>query len=313
MEAKIIKYFKTDRTFAGGKALYSQCANKNRSIERSLNTMTETPANIEMLQYQLWKLTGKNDRVRLAMINKPVQAEVKVVKMPTPSEAFFTKLQTAQTPEEASAMLADCPLEKEEALKLIEERIKALIPDEIIARDESIQNKRSDLLKALEESDELTKQSIKLREQFPFLKGKNYPDAYKILTADLVTAYAEYKENHKDLFNVTTEAERFEVAKSVVDPYKENKLIWEELEHFQAHGKPLGKHPIFKELAYKEELRNKSADDLSKRLTNVIGYINRNKAKAEASTGKKQQGYLDKVEQYTAEKAFIEALLKNRK
>ena len=56
----ILEYFKTDRTWDSGVKLYTQHG-RNRAFLHKINLQGKTDANINMLYYQLWKLTGKHE------------------------------------------------------------------------------------------------------------------------------------------------------------------------------------------------------------------------------------------------------------
>lgn len=108
------------------------------------------------------------------------------------------------------------------------------------------------------------KKTIRLREEFPFLKTPECPNELKILVADMLTAYETYKTDHEKLFEAATQEEIQELSKSVVENYIENKLIWKELNHFKEHGKVLGEHPVFSWMKRLEQIRSMNNSELIK-------------------------------------------------
>ncbi len=129
------------------------------------------------------------------------------------------------------------------------------------------------------------KKTIKLREHFPFLKDANCPNEAKIMVSDMISAYEKYREAHATLFEATSEEDILKACQDIVEPYLENRQIWDELENFKKTGEFLGEHPIFKLKEQFEFLAQMSAKELAKRRETLINGINRNKkdiAKGEA-------------------------------
>jgi len=83
--------------------------------------------------------------------------------------------------------------------------------------------------------------------------------------ADRITAYHAYRAAHKALFTAQTEAECTAAAKSVLENYALNRLIWAELQHYQATGQVLGQHPIFKVRAFMQEMQQLPIPELIKK------------------------------------------------
>ena len=78
----------------------------------------------------------------------------------------------------------------------------------------------------------------------------------------MLTARENYIISHDWLFSAKTEKEILDLSRSIVENYKENRLIWAELQHFKENGIVLGKHPIFKRRERIEEIRFLSIPDL---------------------------------------------------
>lgn len=118
-----------------------------------------------------------------------------------------------------------------------------------------------------------------LRKEFPFLSQPSCPDAFKILVADMITAYERYTSLHPELFMVESTEEAFEKADALIDSYLENQSIWKELNHYKATGQILGEHHYFDEQNRKAELMKKSVPELIKLKDQLDMNIWRNRKK----------------------------------
>lgn len=136
---------------------------------------------------------------------------------------------------------------------------------------------------------EQIKKTIKLREHFPFLKDPNCPNEAKILVADMISSYEKYRETHATLFDATSEEEILKACQNIVEPYLENRDIWEELEHFKKTGEFLGEHPVFHLKEQFELLKNMDGKKLAKRRETLINGINRNKKDIEKGEANPEQ------------------------
>lgn len=113
----------------------------------------------------------------------------------------------------------------------------------------------------------------KIRTDYPFLSSPNCPHEFKILVADKITAYHNYCEAHKELFNCTTRQQCYATAKIVVDNFLENRAIFTELDYYREHNSILGKHKIFSYLSKVDMLRRLQPKQLvaeQKRLEHAI-------------------------------------------
>ncbi|MFZ4705386.1 MAG: hypothetical protein ACOYMF_05200 [Bacteroidales bacterium] len=114
---------------------------------------------------------------------------------------------------------------------------------------------------------------IKLRDEFPFLSTPECPKELKLLVADMLTAYDAYKKAHADCFTAENEEQLLEYAKSTVENYLDNRLIWDELNHYKETGEILGVHPIYEELKSMAEIKILNAKDLAKMKNNIRSSI----------------------------------------
>lgn len=102
----------------------------------------------------------------------------------------------------------------------------------------------------------------KLRDDFPFLNAPDCPFELKILAANKLTAFYNFKNAHAALFDCTSNEEQFLTAKRLVENFIDNQLIWKELHHYKTTNKLLGQHPVFKELNRIKEMRKSSPIEL---------------------------------------------------
>lgn len=274
----VVVYLKTDRSLTTGKNLYNKLVGKSLAVQNSFNRMTDTPKNRAIMHYEIGKLVGLSEREIKIYTSKPVVKKVidlKPVELPV-ELSVFEKL-ISFDPEKA-----DYQKELKPFAKLLSEEYKLNFEDQ--KKDTLILGIRDlatvEREKQLKEVPIEVKKTIKLRAQFPFLNEKECPIEYKALVADLITTYNTYTENHRLLFEKATQDELAAVAATVKDNYIENKLIWEELEHYRVNGEPLGKHEIFVKSNLQKEFAELSTEDLTKKLKNIPTNISRNKGKA---------------------------------
>jgi hypothetical protein len=95
-----------------------------------------------------------------------------------------------------------------------------------------------------------------LRTEFAFLEREDCPEEFKVLVADMITAHHKYMNWHERLYYAENKGddECFEASSNVVENYLDNRLMWEELEHYKKTGTILGKHRLFWRRKREEEL-----------------------------------------------------------
>lgn len=104
----------------------------------------------------------------------------------------------------------------------------------------------------------------RFRQEWPFLSEPECPKELKLLAADKLTAYENYVNAHEKLFDCGDLDECLATAQEVVNNYKENRLIYQELEYYREHGKVLGKHSVFKSTKRYEHLKGLNVIELVK-------------------------------------------------
>ena len=114
-----------------------------------------------------------------------------------------------------------------------------------------------------------------LRKEFPRIDYATLPDELKILLVDRISLYNRAKEAREKKFAATTDEERLHWNSLEIRARIENKLIWDELNHFNEHGVVLGKHPRFKLDATLEQLRKLSREELFMKKHNLPSAISK--------------------------------------
>lgn len=164
------------------------------------------------------------------------------------------------------------------------------------------------------------KEAIKFRDEFTFLKDDDCPEELKALVTDKFTAYHEFCDAHKELFEkvagvtdgvpLQDDAVIFELAKKAVENFVVDQAIYDELAYYKAEKKILGKHPVFAKRKLQEEVDSLSIADAAKRASNLDNYIRRDSNNAEkAKTDEEKQKFLQKVEGWKLELEYIKRKL----
>lgn len=84
-----------------------------------------------------------------------------------------------------------------------------------------------------------------IREDFPFLNDPGCPIELKALITDKFSSFYAYRGFHRQLFDCTSLAECADKARKILSSYKENRMIYAELEYYRDHKQILGIHPVF--------------------------------------------------------------------
>lgn len=152
---------------------------------------------------------------------------------------------------------------------------------------------------AIAEIPEEVRKVFRLRDEFPFLREKDCPNELKILVADMLTTHDTFVRDHEALFATLDEKEIAALSASVVDNYVENRLIWDELNHYKQHGQPLGQHPVWKRTQQLEELQKLSNAELVKLSKNIPTNISRIRKKLAEEPGHPEtQARTESLENY---------------
>ena len=314
---RVIDFIKFDRSLTGGKNLYNSLPNKSLSFLGSFNRMNDTEAERKRIAYELCKAVGLEERQMLALWGTKVQSQPEEEKeqpemvVVDPSNDISSGI---------AYLLAFNPATAE--WKEIQELAGALSDDS--ERDPE-GRKKVDLLAFIKSERELAivetskevpievKKTIKLREQFPFLREKDCPDVLKLLINEMITAYEKYKAGRSQLFASLTAEEEGLLSRDIVDNFIENKQAFAELEHYKNNGQILGAHPIFEAQKIKEELDALNAEELSLKASALRKNISTNKKKSgETENVEDQAKYDAAVELYSWQAQYVKSLLKKK-
>lgn len=183
---------------------------------------------------------------------------------------------------------------------ILSKPVEKYVPELVVIPDGP---KETDIRKI--ELPEMVKKSIKLRDEFPFLKNHECPNELKVLVADMLTNYDQYVLAHEELFTAEGNTEALAAVAATVENYIENRAIWDELNHYKVNGTVLGVHPIFSRNEQFEALKQLTTQDLYKRkstLYNAMARVKKQlKDEAEAKpelTKQRQDSLAEKEAEY---------------
>lgn len=282
-----------------------------------------TAVNLQNICYDLQKLHGITD-MELRMKVKPVDSDqlpVNSDQLPVDSDQL--PVGSDQLPVDSNQL----PEGTNDALKNMDVNAEEVKPDGSTndtgsGSDDDITDADGknlvDFTKAIEEAPDNVKGGLKLREHFPFLSEADCPDKLKILVADMITAWIQYKENHAELVKVTAEGSEktlsdtilYELAKETIEAFELNHAIWDELEYYKEHGEILGNHPIFADDILKQKVANLTDAKLVTRRNTLRSYISRESKKLEKNPEEDAAVKIrKKIQEYTQELNLVEERL----
>ena len=292
MNKEIISYFKTNRSFDAGVKLYNKYG-LSKSFKIALNRQGYSKYNEDLLHEELRKVAGLTDQQLKSILAVPVRKTVE-------PKAAAPKEKKKYTVDELFADFNNIDIDELDyfdALALCE-KLNITFKRSMPAKDDVFTALKAEQapqpVEKISDIPAQIKKTIRLREEFPFLKTPECPNELKILVADMLTAYETYKTDHEKLFDAATQEDIQELSKSVVENYIENKLIWKELNHFKKHGKVLGEHPVFSWMKRLEQIRSMNNSELIKLREQLKNKIHRTKKLIKdnpehAETGKREK------------------------
>lgn len=292
MQKEIKDWLSGPRNYTEGVVLYEKYG-FNKNLKMNFNKMN--PATMmQTLVYELAKLVGLTE----AQANALPRTAAK----PAPAK------QEPQQPTQEHT-LEDMILELAAKLKVSVDEVF-----EQQLENEEMQSTLDELKEKYQEVPETTKQVIRFREKYPFLKSPNCPDELKILTADMFAAYDAYREAYAKLDDKNSQDENFKLAQEVVEKYLQNRAMWAELDHYKEHNAILGEHPIFETLKLREEIAGLSDLDLPKKLANAKSNITKAKNAIAAAKDEKAKATADeRLAKWETTKAELLAEIERRK
>lgn len=174
----------------------------------------------------------------------------------------------------------------------------------------------------LQDMNETEKTGFKIYDRYPFLREEDCPNEFKILTADAITAFHNFKEAHTDLFNEVvlpentelTNEEIYAIAAKLLSDFELNREIHAELEYYAENKEILGEHEIFADLKKQRELDVLTSADLSRKIGNIASNISKKKTKLGKTTDKDLKNSLsEEIKALEKEKAELNARLQAKK
>ena len=150
----------------------------------------------------------------------------------------------------------------------------------------------------------------KFRDEWPFLSDARCPVELKILAADKITAWNNFRNLHEQLFACATPAACFEIAKNLLKNFEENRQITAEFAYFKEHHRVLGRHKVFKKTDRLSKYKAMSVVALLKEEKRLIASIWRD----ESELKKGDRPHLDetrriRLEDKRAELAYVRTLI----
>jgi len=300
-QSEIIKWFEEDRDYESGKQLFIRHG-VNLSLKNQFNRSGKTDYLYKTLCYELAKIAGISEASYKQKLQKPLMAvireEIKVdINTLTPEE-IFNKLSDVD--------VNDLSWPNVQAVSKLT-GIKPAGKKKADLFEVVVQFKKNLVINSVPEK---VKRSIRLREDFPFLKSKDCPGILKELVNDMITDYENYVEGHAKLQNETDPELIAALSKSVVEDYLENRQIWAELTHYKNTGEFLAEHPLFAWIERKNEIQALSTPELVKLKDQLENNIPRNKKKiADEPEHKETAKRQERVDQFEKELILVKQLL----
>jgi len=124
-----------------------------------------------------------------------------------------------------------------------------------------------------------TRDTVKVRDQWPFLADPECPPELKLLISDKITAYRNCVQEYSKLSSATNAQEQLNTTRSLVANFINNYNIYKELKYYKDNSVVLGEHSIFASFKRIKDLRNLSTMDLFKKKKNLEHAIWRNESK----------------------------------
>ncbi len=137
-----------------------------------------------------------------------------------------------------------------------------------------------------------TEERKRIRDEFPFLDDPDCPVELRALVTDKVTAYRAYaiaqnklQAHRNGTAVIEDQAELDAVIKAAVDDFEANRAIYDELNHYKAHGRVLGVHPIFNVLTLQREVNSMGKAEMVKFVEGEKKFISTKKAQITKAKG----------------------------
>lgn len=291
MKEEILNWLQSPRVYLEGVRLYDQYG-YNNILKRNFNR-GQAEAMMSVLVYELGNLIGLNEH--------------ETAKLPRKASTPKPEKKTAVTP-------------VDELLMQLAESLGVTV-DEVFSNEaklteltEAQQQAVEKLAPAYAQVPETIKKVIRIREKYPFLRSQDCPEEFKIMVADMFTAYDNYREAYTLLSDKNTKDENLELAQAVVENYLANRAMWEELDYYLANGEILGNLPIFELLKLRKEISDLSDMDLIKKLNTTKPNITKSKKAIETAKDAEEKTEAEKrMAKWQQVKSEVEAEIERRK
>lgn len=135
---------------------------------------------------------------------------------------------------------------------------------------------------------------------FPFLKRDDCPVKFKILVSDKMISYNTVLKNRQLIIEdakspFLDDSERLELAKSTVENFENDQLLFDELIHYHETGEVLGNHPMFKKERFEQQVKAMSGVEAFKAYKNLAPRISREKKKLKSAKDQDKKNSIKKV------------------
>ena len=291
MKEEILNWLQSPRVYLEGVRLYDQYG-YNNILKRNFNR-GQAEAMMSVLVYELGNLIGLNEH--------------ETAKLPRKASTPKPQKKTAVTP------IDDLLMQLAESL--------GITVDEVFSNEtklteltEAQQQAVEKLAPAYAQVPETIKKVIRIREKYPFLRSQDCPEEFKIMVADMFTAYDNYREAYTLLSDKNTKDENLELAQAVVENYLANRAMWEELDYYLANGEILGNLPIFELLKLRKEISELTDMDLMKKLNTTKPNLTKSKKAIETAKDAEEKTEAEKrMAKWQQVKSEVEAEIERRK
>ena len=291
MKQEILNWLQSPRVYLEGVRLYDQYG-YNNILKRNFNR-GQSETMMDVLVYELGRLIGLNEQ--------------EIAKLP----------RNAATPKAVKKAIVT-PVD--DLLMQLAESLGTTV-DEIFSNEaklteltEAQQQAVEKLAPAYAQVPETIKKVIRIREKYPFLRSQDCPEEFKIMVADMFTAYDNYREAYTLLSDKNTKDENLQLAEAVVENYLANRAMWEELDYYLANGEILGNLPIFELLKLRKEISALTDMDLMKKLNTTKPNITKSKKAIETAKNSEEKSEAEKrMAKWQQVKSEVEAEIERRK
>ena len=291
MKEEILNWLQSPRVYLEGVRLYDQYG-YNNILKRNFNR-GQAEAMMSVLVYELGNLIGLNEH--------------EVAKLPRKASTPKPEKKTSVTP------IDDLLMQLAESLGITVDEVfsnEAKLTELTEAQQQAVEK----LAPAYAEVPETIKKVIRIREKYPFLRSQDCPEEFKIMVADMFTAYDNYREAYTLLSDKNTKDENLELAQAVVENYLANRAMWEELDYYLANGEILGNLPIFELLKLRKEISELTDMDLMKKLNTTKPNLTKSKKAIETAKTDEEKAEAEKrMAKWQQVKSEVEAEIERRK